>query len=571
MSQAASSPAARPFPERARDVGQESNRPSIESSALGRADKGDARVDDVLEALHRSLKDQETVQRLLASVRKFSPTPKQQARPVLSGATATKRPQRRKPQRKRAPMKESRTIASTRSLVGAAESLGLDMTSIRPLITGSEKKLARRKQKAAAVEAAKALAHAKHAAATQLQALIPDLEARAGTLRANGAASIDAERGVATAKTALNKRNYRTAIAAVAGSRKTLSEAETAFIRTILMESRRKFVSARRAGINIDAAVKALMTAKEHLRKGDLGAATRMATRADTAVDVTIRAHREASRSLKTLSNSLSVAELVGADVTDCREGFEKAKALLGEGAYFKSTEFSKAALESADRRLDSQIRVHLERAGRALATAAEAGAQVSSTETKLKEARARLSKREYSKAFALSSEVLVEGTSAALTELKDRIGGIGEFAKSVAGEIESLSQVQDAIVHSRERSIEMVRKYSSMSEDVVSQAYDNASAYMRVSQDIVKQAYDSSIGLDPDNGDTGPEPTTGVPRTPAAAQILGIGSTDRKLRIIDLYLSGRIDEKQLDKLLSLVDSSPPAIEISDGVQLAKR
>jgi len=247
---------------------------------------------------------------------------------------------------------------------------------------------------------------------------------------------------------------------------------------------------------------------------------------------------------------------------------------LFEEGAYFKSTEISKEALAKCEEALQASARESVARAERAMTLAKDTCAPVEIPEARLTEARSSLSERDYVRGVALANEAFIEGTSAALGALKDRMGGIGQFAKSVAGEIESLSQVQDAIIHSRERSLEMVRKYSSMSEEVVSQAYDNAASYMRVSQDIVKQAYDSSIGLDSESGPGQPDFVPGpLARRSPAAQILGITGGDRKLRIIDLYLSGKIDDKQLDKLLTLVDSSSSGIDISDEVQpeMAKR
>jgi len=533
----------------------------------------EGQVDEVLESLHRSLKDQETVRRLLAAIKK--PTSditrsRTDTQPTLSGATTSRKPQRRRPQKQNPPLKESRAISSARCLVAAAESLGLDMSAARPLISCSERNLKKRRQKAAAIDAGKALIHARNAAAIQLRALIPELEAKNGNLRACGGRSLSAEKGLAAAKAALKKRNFRTAIAAVSGTKKVISEAETSFIRRILLESREKFVSARKAGANIDTAVRALMRAKEDLRQGDLEAAVRMARRAETAVEVTMRAHRDASRALAALNRALAIAEQVDAEAAEYRQSFDQSKSLFENGAYFKSTELAKQAFESVDKSLKSKIQESIERAERAVALARDAGAPIAASEAKLKETKAKLSEREYMKSLALANEVLVDGTSEAFAVLKERIGGIGQFAKSVEGEIDSLSQVQDAIVHSRERSLEVVRKYSSMSEDVVSQAYDNAAAYMRVSQDIVKQAYDSSIGLGQENKPLDTEPRPPILRSPTAAQIFGIANGDRKLRIIDLYLSGRIDDKQLDKLLALVDSSQPGIEISDDMQEAQ-
>ena len=548
---------------------------AIRLQKSSRPDQTGERVDDVLETLHRSLKDQETVQRLLAHVKKQTSQPRPLANVMLSGATAKTRPPRRAIQvqprklKRQRPLKEPRAIHSARSLTAAGESLGLDMSTAKRFIASSDANLKKRRQKAAASEARKALAYARNAASEQLQPMITDINAKIGELIANGGRSVPAEKAIAAAKSAIKKRNYRTAIATVSTAKKMLSDAEVAFIRRILLESRQKFVAAKRAGANIDTSVRALVKAKDSLRQGDLAAAVRMARRAETAVDVTMSAHREASRSIGALARAIAAAEQVSVQTEEQRRLFAKSKALFEDGSYFKSTELSMSTLASVDACLQEKVIESVQRAEGALALAKDAGAHVAPAEKKLKEAKASLAAKEYAKALTLANTVLVATISDAMTNLRERLGGIGQFAKSVAGEIESLSQVQDAIIHSRERSLEMARKYSSMSEDIVSQAYDNASAYMRVSQDIVKQAYDCSVGVEPGSQAPDNEQRQLAPRSPAA-QILGIASTDRKLRIIDLYLSGRIDDKQLDKLLALVDSSSPGIEISDEVPEAQ-
>ncbi len=81
----------------------------------------------------------------------------------------------------------------------------------------------------------------------------------------------------------------------------------------MLLESKSKFVTAKRAGVNIETAVRALVSAKESLRLGDLGTAVRLAKHAESAVEVTMKAHRSAAKSLSTLSRSLAVAEQMDA------------------------------------------------------------------------------------------------------------------------------------------------------------------------------------------------------------------------------------------------------------------
>jgi hypothetical protein len=156
----------------------------------------------------------------------------------------------------------------------------------------------------------------------------------------------------------------------------------------------------------------------------------------------------------------------------------------------------------------------------------------------------------------------MLESNAATLSVMRDRTGRIGDFAKGVSGEVESLSQVQEAIVHSRERNLEMIRKYAYLTEEIVSQAYDTAASYSRVSQDIVKQAYDSSVEIDPSATDSDVGAANGM--ASAIGRALSASNEDRRLRIIDMFLSGKLNESQLERLLVLLDSSIPKVELAD-------
>jgi hypothetical protein len=148
------------------------------------------------------------------------------------------------------------------------------------------------------------------------------------------------------------------------------------------------------------------------------------------------------------------------------------------------------------------------------------------------------------------------------MDSLNDKLKNIGQFAKGIEGEVMSLTEVQDAIEHSKERSIEDFRKYAQLSEELVHQAFESAISYTRVSQDVVKQAFNSSVAV---NGGKMAAEGELAGRGEVSAEIVASAGTspeDKRLRIINLYLDGKITESHLERLLTLIDSSVAKVNL---------
>ena len=120
---------------------------------------------------------------------------------------------------------------------------------------------------------------------------------------------------------------------------------------------------------------------------------------------------------------------------------------------------------------------------------------------------------------------------------------------------MDSLTEVREAIGISRDRNLENLRKYVKLSEEIVGEAYESAAAYTRVAQDIVKQAYESSIQTSSLREMVGKN-TERFDLPPEIASTTELGFADKRQRLIDLYLTGKVSESQLDKLLLMIDSS---------------
>lgn len=364
------------------------------------------------------------------------------------------------------------------------------------------------------------------------------------------------------ARAAHRKKRDAKATETLAKVRREASIQEIQIIRDILSDAQAKFVAARRAGINIGPAVRLLMLSKQHLRKCDLERAAELAKLGSKKVEESLEAHREAESLASTAARAVAMAESIGAGIPEARGMMAESRTRLEKGEYEPSISSSKKLLTIARERSQQRARECVDLAERSLELAKESEADTSSARESLEKSKQHLEKLELAQSIKLANSSMLESNAATLSVMRDRTGRIGDFAKGVSGEVESLSQVQEAIVHSRERNLEMIRKYAYLTEEIVSQAYDTAASYSRVSQDIVKQAYDSSVEIDPSATDSDVGAANGM--ASAIGRALSASNEDRRLRIIDMFLSGKLNESQLERLLVLLDSSIPKVELAD-------
>ena len=86
----------------------------------------------------------------------------------------------------------------------------------------------------------------------------------------------------------------------------------------------------------------------------------------------------------------------------------------------------------------------------------------------------------------------------------------------------------------SRHKSLDMVQRYTHLSEPVVREAYDHAFSKQAPQATVVESAQEQSIS----------------PKIPRSTD----KDEDRKTKLLDLYLDGKIADDRLEKLLSIVD-----------------
>ena len=246
---------------------------------------------------------------------------------------------------------------------------------------------------------------------------------------------------------------------------------------------------------------------------------------------------------------AVAIDESLGIETSEMRGLMKEAGRRRGSNAVLR-TLIAKAT-GAAREKVNESIKL----AEKSLADAHEAGADVASAEETLGGARASLARNDFIGCLVLASSSALQSSAAYSTVLNEKLKNIDQFAKGIGGEVESLTEVQEAIAHSKEKSIEEFRRHAQLSEEIVSQAFDSAIAYTRVSQDIVKEAFDSSVSMSPD-GDMAGNPVEEDPDQTRVVPGPTLNYEDKRLKIIDLCLAGKITETQRDRLLTLIDSS---------------
>jgi hypothetical protein len=247
---------------------------------------------------------------------------------------------------------------------------------------------------------------------------------------------------------------------------------------------------------------------------------------------------------------AVKLAEAVGADPGELNGMLEEARRYFKKNDLERSSKYSRRLIDVSKAAAYSKVAGSYELAEKSLLLAKGAGVEVAEAEQKLGKARDYLHGHELVKSASMSSASMLESNTALVQALADKMREIGEFSKGIEGEIESLTEVREAIESSKKRDLENLKNYSKLAEEIVGQAYDSAASYTRVSQDIVKDAYQSSIVASPQGESGKKEPCPSM----SAGQAVSI--EDKRQRMIDMYTAGRITEAQLDRLLLMIDSS---------------
>ena len=527
-------------------------------------------TDKLLESLHTSLRQQLTISPQLAPgahATAFSNP--------LSGArtkTAGRRHERAQPERRESgskgkkrrpvPPEVERSLARVRELLAASKAIGIEQSKAREDLKWGELALDAREFKVASACFKKVDKQAKETLRITLPEILKHTKEMLKSLERHQGDARDAKGLLEGAKNAIENGQYADAIQSLNEASSRIRDGEQEVVLKIMFNAKERFMLARKAGIDIGRPLDLLRFSREKLKLGKFEESIECAEEGQRLVEALLKREHKGKRHLSECMKAIKTAELLGAGSRELDERLNETMALFKTDELDKALESSRNLTAMAKKAAYDKSASTYEMAERALGVAKNLGLDVPTAEDTLKLARQNLEKDDPVKSFTLSTSVIVDTSTIILESLNDKMNSIGQFAKGIEGEVMSLSEVQDAIEHTKERSLENFRRYAKLSEELVHQAFESAISYTRVSQDVVKGVFNNSLSIN--GGKAGSEGELAGKGEVSAEIVASAGTSpeDKRLRIINLYLDGKITESQLERLLTLIDSSVAKVNL---------
>ena len=516
------------------------------------------KTDDLIESLQRALREQ-AVSRMPESRQSVTDSGLSGARASRIGRrhdTFKERPTRTVQARKKDELVHiTRGLSKIEKLVPLSEAQGIDMSLVVMNITEAKAAIDRHRTTKARRAAASAELRARDAISQRFPSLMRETKASLRQLE-EVCGKADALRQLTNnARTAQKRKEFAEALRSLTEARKGIQEAENEAVLKIIADAKDRFVTAKKAGLNIDEAVNLLNMSRDRLRQGEFEEAVRCAREGRKVVETSFEQSREARIALMECVKAVKLAEALGADVQEMNGMLAEARSLFKKNDLTAFAECSQRLIDLAMKAAYGRAAESYELAERALTLAKKAGVEVSESEEKLRRSRECLDNDELSKSLSMAGSSMFESNAALVSAMDDRLNNIDDFAKGIEREVDSLTEVREAIDNSKERNLENLRKYVKLSEEIIGEAYESAAAYSCVAQDIVKQAYENSVQTSPFKDLEG-KSAGRLELSSGPASTNELRYEDKRQRLIDLYLTGKVSENQLDKLLLMIDSS---------------
>lgn len=457
-------------------------------------------------------------------------------------------------------------ISQVEDFINGARLIGVDVTSLHPLLQKITTALNQGELSKAKHHIYRARSKTKKMIADKLGNLIDDIAKKTHRLEmAGGDASIPRDI-LDRARNSLAQERLTEACNLSYWAGKKLHDISIEPVLKVISEAKQDFSLAKKLGLEIDTGVAMLYISRELLRQGEIENAVRYAKDSKKIIDDSLSSYRKSIDTLLSCTKTLRLARNLGADISDLKELLLKSKDLFHEKEFERSLEYSKRLLEKTKKACHQKVSESIVNAEKAIELANDYDIVESDAVLHLENARKSLEKGGFLNSF-VESQLSISISNTVLADLlNNKLKGMKNFADEISGEVEDLTKAQEAILHSKDRCIETMRKYTQLSEEVVNQAYDSAAAYTRVSQDILKQAFDNSIK------NFGVNDQTQMFLNKATSQnerslseiipLSNVSYEDRRLKIIELYLMDRITKPELDKFLSEIETSVSRAEL---------
>ncbi len=514
-------------------------------------------VDDLLESLHKMLEYQMT------RPREQPPKPTITVSPVpayVSGASAktarrrTARVQKGAEGVPHAP-KIRKAIAKAEELSDLAEALGADLAPTRQRMDSAKRALHKGELGKSRYNVQKATEGLRDVISAEYELRHAAIAERMGrTVRAGGDIS-EARRALTSSKRKMHDGELNEAVVALFDAEKGLKDAQTELVLRILYDSKNKFMIANKAGLDISSAVAVVNESRRKLRDGAIEEAVMLARKSVDSIDFIMGTHEKARSLLLMCNRAIAAAESIGADTEIPKKMLDDVRRKFQTKQYEACVTSSREIIADMKKAAQERAAGAIDLAERAARLSADVGVPATDSEDYIAMARDALKKDEFARCIEFSNLSMFRSNTSLAAELGKKVRSVDQLARGLSGEISSLDEVKKAIATSRDRNLETVRRYAQMTEEIVGQAYDSAVSYTRVTQDVVKSACQDFLGPDavPSAPAEGDMETAGDEARISPA--VSVKNDSQRLRIVDLYLAGKITDGELDRLLLMLDS----------------
>jgi hypothetical protein len=514
-----------------------------------------SKTDNLIDCLHRSLMEQLDAKPSDGRASVLDGT--------LSGAVAHKMGGRRdiahdrvrttvREKKKRECAQVAQLLSKSEELVTLAQDLGIDMAATIKNISHAKAALGREEIGVARDWTGSADWRVRDELSIKCPPVVRKISASLRQLENECGAETNLRRIVNESKLALRAEDYPKALRLLNDAKSSIKNAQNEAVLRILAEAKSDFVKAKRAGLSIDESVDLLNMSRDKLMRGEFAESVRCARESRKTIEKALDYQREAKHPLAECVRAIKLAEALGADIQGLNELLVEAKRLYRHNDMVRSADRSRKLLDLARRTAYEKAAESYQLAEKSLALAKKTAVMAPEAEEKLLKARVHLEKNELARSVSLSCASIFESDSAIVNAMADRLKGFDDFAEGIEQDVDSLTEVQEGIASSKLRNLENLKKYADQTESIIGEAYECAAAYARVAQDIVKQAYENSIEAgqlvdkDADRLGLSPEISSDEKRP----------FSEKRQRLANLFLTGKVTESQLDKLLLMIESS---------------
>ena len=322
------------------------------------------------------------------------------------------------------------TISRAEELVSAGEEFGTDMSRVKNHIERAIAQLEALKFKESLAYAKKAEMEGESASSSKLQELVR--ETRESIKRAKSMKEDVAipQELLDQAQNALKDKKYIEALHALNASRERVNQIQFNSVLEVIAEARDRFVLAKKVGVDMSKAITLLNTSRDHLKLGKFQEAIEYAEQSRKEVDTALEKFYTARDQIAELGKAVKSAVDLGADVTSVKGLLGDARKYFETKDYDNTADTTKRGIADAKKLAYDRTMATIDIADKLVKLGREIGADMTEAEGTLQKAMDCLSKEDMAEGVSLS-KTSQEAAKAAMTRImSDKLQSIDQFVQ---------------------------------------------------------------------------------------------------------------------------------------------